>query len=180
MALLVAVVLPDWALATEIKLLSKVFMVGALLRKPTPPIHNSFAWVVIGVVPVTGEVLLPPGDAAVWSTALAVKIPLYSITTPAQRPERVAMVTLVAAPEPTGADQISVVLPLLLADCATRAQVAPVEVMPVTRSAVVPRDEITATRVLPLAGEALRVTVNEVLLEPELKPVALRTRTGVA
>ena len=90
------------------------------------------------------------------------------------------MVTAAPALAPTGADQISLVLPLALVDCVARVQVAPAELIPVTWFAAVPRVEITATSVLPLAGAAPRVTANEVLVEAVLKPVAVRTRTGTA
>ncbi len=44
--------------------------------KPIPPIHNSFAWVVAVIVPVTAAVLVPtefPG--AIWSSGLAARMP---------------------------------------------------------------------------------------------------------
>ena len=87
---------------------------------------------------------------------------MYSATIAAARNELAKlMVTVVPAPETLGADQIVVVEPLALAACVTRDQVAPVWLIEETWLVVVPRVEITATRVFPSVG-AVRVTVNEV------------------
>ena len=102
--------------------------VGVLFGKPIPPIHSSLACVVAAVVPVVAAVPVLLA-LAVWSAGLA-STPLYSITTPEQRPVRVVNVTVVPALALTGADQISVVVPVLT-DCPARVQTAPVEAMEV-------------------------------------------------
>ena len=51
---------------------------------PMPPTHTSSAWLVVGVVPVTAAVLSAVA-LAVWSSAPAVRMPVYSMTTAAVR-----------------------------------------------------------------------------------------------
>ena len=146
---------------------------------PIPPIHSSFAWVVVGVVPVTAAVLLAVA-LAIWSSGPADRMPLYSITTAAEMSEAWVMVMPVVPLEAFGPCQISVVVPPVLVACETRDQVTPPPLMPETRLALVPRVEITAIRVFPATGPVVRFTLKVVLtLEPVLS-VALCTRTGVA
>ena len=88
------------------------------------------------------------------------------------------MVTVVTPAEILGAYQISVVVPLALADCAARDQVPPPLIL-LTWLTAVPRVEITATRVFP-ALVAVRPE-TEIVVEPlPESPVALCTRTGVS
>ena len=103
----------DWALATELKLLRKLPRVGVLLAKPMAAIHNSFAWRVIAVVPLTGAVLLPV-ELLTWSKGSLESSPAYSITTAAERNKAWLIVRELAAADRFEVNQISVVVPLLL------------------------------------------------------------------
>ena len=126
---------------------------------PIPPIHNSLGWVVVAVVPVTAAVLVPVSFAA-RSNDVGANRPLYSITTAAERSEAWVMVMPVVPLETFGPYQISVVVPLVLVACETRDQVTPPPLMAETRLALVPRVEITATRVLPATGVVVRFTLK--------------------
>ena len=166
----------DCALVTAAKEFVGVPSVYELFSNPIPPIQSSFAWVVVGVMPVKTVALLPVA-LLVWSSDEAVSTPLYSRTMAAERSEACVTTSEVPALETLGAYQISVVVPLALAACAARAQTAPACVRLVTRPALVPRVEITAMSVFPSVGEG-RVTLKEVTaLVPEF-PVALFTRSG--
>ena len=114
LALLLAVLRVDCALATVVKLPRTLLSVGVLLTNPIPPSHTSLAWPVVSVVPVAAAVLLPVA-LAVWSSTPAARMPAYSMTTAAERNEAWEMVSEVPAPATLGAYQISVVVPLLLA-----------------------------------------------------------------
>ena len=70
------------------------------------------------------------------------------------------MVMAVVPVETFGPYQISVVVPLLFVACETRDQVTPPPLMEETRLALVPRVEITATRVLPVTGSGGEVYVE--------------------
>ena len=84
------------------------------------------------------------------------------------------------APDTLGAYQISVVVPLLLAACDARVHVAPVWVIWDTLLVLVPRVEITATRLLPETGVMPMVTPIVVLAYLPVLPVALCTRAASA
>ena len=148
-----------------------------------PPIHTSFAWVVVAVVPVFVAVLsLPLLLLAVTSTGPGVNTPLYSPTTAAAKMDADKLIVMsVPAPDRTGAYQISVVVLDDGVVCTARAQAKAVPVldMLVTALAVVLRVETTATRVLPLVG-AVMLTVKEFAAVVPTAPVLLCTRIGVA
>ena len=131
LSLLLAVPLVDAVFATAVKEFSNVPSAGVLLENPIPPIQSSFAWAVVAVVPVVGEVLLPVLFAPV-SKDVGVNNPLYSITIAAARRLARVIVIPVPAPDTLGAYQISVVLPEALAACETRDQLAPVWVIALT------------------------------------------------
>src|SRR6266496_2572605 len=89
------------------------------------------------------------------------------------------MVTVVTPAEILGAYQISVVVPLALADCAARVQVPPPLIL-LTWLTAAPRVEITATRVFPAVVALMPETEIVVLAAPPVLPIALCTRTGVS
>ena len=89
------------------------------------------------------------------------------------------MVTNAAAFNTLGAYQISVVEPPVPTDCDARDHVAPVCAILVTLPLEVPRVEITAIIVFPLAGAADIVTAMVVAAAAGVAPVANRTRVGV-
>ena len=122
-------------------------------------------------------VVLLPVALLVWSSGDTASTPLYSKTMAAERSEACVTTSEVAALATFGAYQISVVVPLALAACEARVQVAPVCVRLVTRPALVPRVEITAISVLPSVAAGTATLKEVTLLAPEF-PVALFTRTG--
>ena len=111
-------------------------------------------------------------------------VELNGFTAAARRLAAKLMVAVVPAPETLGAYQISMVVPAALVACSTKAHVAPVWVIELTRLADVPRVEITATKVLPFAGALTPPPVqftekDRAELFPVF-PVLDCTRTGIA
>lgn len=171
--MLVAVPLVELARVTDVKVLRGAVRVYPLLTKPMAPNHNSSALVVVAVVPVTAAALLP---VAVFdtSTAEALRIPLYSATTAAAWTADARLIVIaVPAAVTFGAYQISVVVPAVPVEDATRDHTAPVCVIEETRLAVVPLVEIVATSVLPFTGAVLSAVITTEVVAVALPPVVV-------
>ena len=119
-----------------------------------PPIQISLACEVVAVVPVLGLLFwLVLALVAVLSTALDVRIPLYSETMRLAESEAARLkVTVESALLMFRAYQISTVTPLVFVFWIARVHVAPVWVAEVTRLSEFPRVPMTAMRAFPLAG----------------------------